>query len=173
MPRLGRRFMNDRERTAPLSVSFVCLGNICRSPTAEGMMRSLVAAQGRSDSIRIESAGTSAHHVGERPDRRARLAAERRGVLLDSRARQFRSRDFERLDFVLAMDAENLAALHSLPGAREFQGHLGLLRDFDPDAPSGSEVPDPYYGGEHGFDEVLDLCEAACRGLLDHLQSGR
>ncbi len=163
--------MKKNERLQPVRVCFVCLGNICRSPTAEGTMRRLVETQGLAEHIAIDSAGTAAYHVGERPDRRARIAAERRGLSLESRARHFVSADFERLDYVLAMDASNLADLRALPGADAFAGHLGLLRDFDPIAPKGSDVPDPYYGGDRGFDEVLDLCEAACRGLLDHVRS--
>lgn len=153
-----------------LGVCFVCLGNICRSPTAEGVMRNLVAETGLAGRIEVESAGTAAYHAGELPDRRSRDAARRRGLRLDGRARQFLEPDFDRFDFVLAMDRENLAHLEALrPGARR-GGHLGLLRDFDPLAAPLAEVPDPYYGGPGGFDEVLDICEAACRGLLDHIR---
>jgi protein-tyrosine phosphatase len=163
--------MKSAEQLQTVRLCFVCLGNICRSPTAEGAMRRIVETQGLAERIEIDSAGTAAYHVGERPDRRARIAAERRGMSLDSRARQFTSADFDLLDYVLAMDADNLADLRALPGADAFAGHLGLLRDFDPIAPKGAEVPDPYYGGDRGFDEVLDLCEAACRGLLDHVRT--
>ena len=155
---------------ARVHLCFVCLGNICRSPTAEGVMRRLVADAGLADVIAIDSAGTAAYHVGERADPRARQHAAGRGLSLDSRARQFTSRDFAVMDYVLAMDASNLQDLRALDGADAYEGRLALLRSFDPIAPEGAEVPDPYYGGERGFEEVLDLCEAACRGLLDDVR---
>jgi protein-tyrosine phosphatase len=155
----------------PVHICFVCLGNICRSPTAEGVMRRLVSDLALGDQFEIDSAGTAAYHVGERADKRARQAASRRQTPLESRARQFQSEDFESRDFVLAMDQSNLADLSSLQDAEAFQGHLSLLRDFDPIAHSGSEVPDPYYGGDTGFEDVLDQCEAACRGLIEHLRN--
>jgi len=133
-------------------------------------MRQLVEAQDLTDHVVVDSAGTAAYHVGERADRRSRQAAKTRGVALESRARRFVDDDFEAFDFVLAMDAENLANLRALPGAADFAGQLSLLRDFDSAAPSGSDVPDPYYGGDAGFEHVLDLCEAACRGLIEHLR---
>lgn len=120
--------------------------------------------------IEIDSAGTAAYHVGEKPDRRARAAARARGVALESRARQFSSTDFEVQDYVLAMDRANLDDLLALDGATEFAGTLSLLRAFDPLAPVAAEVPDPYYGGDRGFEDVLDQCEAACRGLLDRIE---
>ncbi|MBW2425321.1 MAG: low molecular weight phosphotyrosine protein phosphatase [Deltaproteobacteria bacterium] len=156
-----------------LGVCFVCLGNICRSPTAEGVMRKLVAEVGLEPRIEVESAGTAAYHAGELPDRRSRDAARRRGLRLESRARQFLEPDFARFDFVLAMDQENLAHLEALRPSPHIGGHLGLLRDFDPLAAPLAEVPDPYYGGARGFDEVLDICEAACLGLLEHIRTSR
>jgi len=154
----------------PIRVCFVCLGNICRSPTAEGVLRSLVEQEDLTDRVHVDSAGTAAYHVGERADRRARQAAGARGVALTSRGRQFVDEDYARFDFVLAMDAENLANLRELPSAARFEGRLALLRDFDPASPAHTDVPDPYYGGDSGFEHVLDLCEAACRGLLSHLR---
>ena len=151
-------------------VCFVCLGNICRSPTAEGVMRKLVSDQDLSDRIEIESAGTAAYHVGEPADRRARTAARRRGVALDSRARQFGVEDFAIQHYVLAMDQENLENLEALSENLGFAGHLSLLRAFDPLSPVGAEVPDPYYGGPGGFEEVLNLCEAACLGLIAQIR---
>lgn len=151
-------------------VCFVCLGNICRSPTAEGVMRSLVERQDLVERILVDSAGTAAYHVGERADRRSREAAGRRGIALDSRARQFTADDFAHHDYVLAMDRENLTNLEALRAGTEFDGHLSLLRDFDALAVRGSEVPDPYYGGDAGFEEVLDLCEAACLGLIERIR---
>lgn len=156
-----------------IRVCFVCLGNICRSPTAEGVFRHLVEARGLADAVEIDSAGTAAHHEGERPDRRARAAARDRGIALEGRARQFRAEELGDWDYVLAMDRENLTDLRALPGAGDAPGELALLRRFDPLAPPDAEVPDPYYGGERGFEEVLDLCEAACRGLLDAIVERR
>ncbi len=150
-------------------ICFVCMGNICRSPTAEAVMRHLVQQRGLDSSIIIESAGLGSWHVGDRADRRARAAAGRRGYALEGRAQQFTAGFFERFDYVLAADHENLRHLHRLASNPESLRKIHLLRDFDPASPKGSEVPVPYYGGAHGFESVLDICEAACRGLLDHL----
>lgn len=153
-------------------VCFVCLGNICRSPTAEGVMKRLVGDAGLEDDFLIESAGTAAFHVGERPDQRARAFARKRGIALDSHARQFIESDLKRFDWVLAMDRENLAHLEALRSDKDADGaKISLLRAFDPLSPTGAEVPDPYYGGDAGFEEVLDLCEAACRGLIEKSQN--
>lgn len=151
-------------------VCFVCLGNICRSPTAEGVMRKFVEDQGLSRRIQVDSAGTAAYHVGERADRRSRQAARRRGVSLESRARQFGIEDFGIQDYVLAMDRKNLETLENLLIDGDFEGRLSLLLDLDPLAKRGSEVPDPYYGGDAGFEEVLDLCESACLGLIEQIR---
>jgi protein-tyrosine phosphatase len=151
-----------------MRVCFVCLGNICRSPTAEGVMRSASRCSGVS--LVIDSAGTSGYHVGEPPDPRATEAAKRRGIELDHRARKFTRADLDRFDLVLAMDRSNLAALQRLVGARTTPT-VRLLRSFDPTAPAGAEVPDPYYAGAAGFEEVLDQCERACAGLLDYVTS--
>lgn len=152
-----------------VSVCFVCLGNICRSPTAEGVMKHLVAEAGLTQHIFVDSAGTAGYHAGERSDARSREAARRRGIQLDHVARQFRRSDFERFDYVLAMDLNNLDDLGQLagPGAAS---KLQLLRAYDPSAPANAAVPDPYYGGEQGFEDVLDMCERACRGLLAHIR---
>ena len=150
-------------------VCFVCLGNICRSPTAEAVFRHLVEVGGRTDRFEIDSAGTAAYHAGERPDRRSASTAAARGVPLGGRARQFRLEDFSRFDHVLAMDVDNRDALQRLAPDEIARTKVHLLRDFDPDAPMEAEVPDPYYGGPDGFDRVFDICMAACRGLLSHL----
>ena len=152
-----------------VSVCFVCLGNICRSPTAEGVFRALVDAEGMTDAIHIDSAGTGAWHAGEPADARARAAAGRRGVQLTSRARQVEREDFDRLDLLVAMDHANVADLRA-QAPESLAEKIVLFRGFDP-AATGREVPDPYYGGEDGFEEVLDLCEAASRGLLMHLRA--
>lgn len=152
-----------------MRICFVCLGNICRSPTAEGVMRKLVADAGLEDRIIIDSAGTGDWHAGELPDPRTREAASRRGLELTHRARQFTRKDLERFDLVLAMDHANLRHLRYMRGERTAP-ELRLLRSFDPTAPEGAEVPDPYAGGPDGFEDVLDLCERACDGLLAHVR---
>lgn len=154
--------------TTPVKVLFVCLGNICRSPTAEGVFRHLVEAEGLDDVIGTDSAGTSDWHIGAPPDRRAQAAAKRRGIdLSDLQGRQVTAGDFDEFDYVLAMDQRNHAALSSLaPNGRADRLHMFL--SFAPGI-ADMEVPDPYYGGDTGFDDVLDMIEAASRGLLDHI----
>lgn len=132
-------------------------------------MRALVADAGLTAAIEIDSAGTAAYHAGEKADRRSRATAERRGVRLESIARQFVAADFDRFDYVLAMDGDNLADLEALAPDDEARSRVALFRSFDPASPAGADVPDPYYGGERGFDDVFDICRAACEGLLDHL----
>lgn len=147
-----------------LRVCFVCLGNICRSPTAEAIFRRMVEDAGLSDRIAIESAGTGAYHVGCPADPRARAHARARGYELNGTAQHFVANDFQRFDVVLAMDAQNLRNLRELEVPDHVQ--LSLFRHFDPTAPEGASVPDPYHGGDDGFEEVLDQCERASRGLL-------
>ena len=151
-----------------MRVLFVCLGHICRSPTAEGVLRALAAREAPDLALEVDSAGTAAYHVGQPPDPRTRAAAARRGYDLSTlRARSIESADFERFDLILAMDRENLTVLRQRAPAHARE-RLHLLLEFAPDAPD--EVPDPYYGGPNGFEEVLDLVEAATRGLLAHLR---
>jgi protein-tyrosine phosphatase len=154
----------------PIRVSFVCLGNICRSPTAEGIMRHLVAEAGLSDQIEVESAGTGSWHLGEPADRRAKATAKARGLTLNGRAQQFTAEDFDRLDYILVMDVAIKNALARLAASDEARAKLHLLRSFDPASPPDAPVPDPYYGGPEGFENVFDICEAACRGLLAHIR---
>ena len=158
---------------APFRILFVCLGNICRSPTAAGVMSHLVSEAGVSDRFEIDSAGTSAYHVGEPPDRRSAATAARRGIRLSGASRQATAADFDRFDYIIAMDGRNMAALHRMTRSPADREKLHMLRDFDPESPPRAEVPDPYYGGSDGFDVVLDICEAGCRGLLAHLQQPR
>jgi len=153
-----------------IHVCFVCLGNICRSPTAEGVMRRLLAERGLADQIAVDSAGTSAYHVGDPPDRRSTATAARRGTTLSGASRQVTLADFDHFDHIIAMDGQNLSALHRMVRSPADREKLSLLRSFDPESPPHAEVPDPYYGGPDGFDIVLDICEAGCVGLLDHLQ---
>jgi protein-tyrosine phosphatase len=149
-------------------ILFVCLGNICRSPTAEGVMRRLVREHGLEGEIEIDSAGTGAWHVGNPPDPRATEAARRRGTILDGRARQVTADDFADFDLLLAMDATNLHELRQRAPDETARAKVRLLREFDPASADALDldVPDPYYGGPRGFDTVLDLVEAACAGLL-------
>lgn len=150
------------------SVLFVCMGNICRSPTAHGVFRKLVEEAGSDVGIFIDSAGTHSYHVGEAPDGRAQSAAMSRGIdISDLRARKVSADDFHRFDYILAMDRENLALLEGIrpPGAR---ADLRLMLSFA-DAISEAEVPDPYYGGPEGFETVLDMLKDAGQGLLQSI----
>ncbi len=150
----------------PIRVCFVCLGNICRSPTAEGVFRHFVAEAGLSDRIAIDSAGTAAYHEGEDPDRRSSAAARDRGYRLQGPARRFRDPDFARFEYIVAMDRQNLSDLLDRAPDHDARARVRLLRSFDAESPQDAEVPDPYYGGSDGFERVLDICEAGCRGLL-------
>ena len=149
-------------------VLFVCLGNICRSPTAEGVVRAIAAREFPDLNIEVDSAGTADFHVGEPPDRRTVAAARRLGYdLAGLRARQVSTADFNRFDFVLAMDCANLARLESMK-PRGATARVALFLEFSAD-PGEAEVPDPYYGGVEDFERVLTLCEAGARGLLASL----
>jgi protein-tyrosine phosphatase len=152
-----------------VKILFVCLGNICRSPTAEGVLRTLAAREAPELVLEVDSAGTAGYHVGAAPDPRTRAAARRRGYNLEQlRARIIEPADFERFDLILAMDEDNLRVLRGR-APREAYPRLQLFLQFAPQSPV-REVPDPYYGGPNGFEEVLDLVEAAARGLLAHLR---
>lgn len=151
-------------------VQFVCMGNICRSPAAEGLFRHHVAEQGLADRFHIESAGTIGYHAGEPPDERMARAARRRGVDISAqRANHFRPADFERFDLILAMDRANLRDIlaHDRQGLHAHRVRLFL--DFHPNPPPVRDVPDPYYGGLEGFEHVLDLIEASCPNIARHL----
>jgi protein-tyrosine phosphatase len=159
-----------------MRVLFVCLGNICRSPTAEGVMRALLAEADLEAEVEVDSAGTGGWHVGAPPDERATAAAAARGITLEGAARRLDPADLDRFDLIVAMDRENLAELRQLAVSPEQEAKLVLLREFDEAAVAAgeSEVPDPYYGGDHGFHHVLDVVERGCRGLLERLrQAGR
>ena len=154
-------------------ILFVCLGNICRSPTAEGVMRHLVRAEELEDAIEIDSAGTGGWHAGAPPDERATEAARRRGIVLEGAARQVMPEDFEHYDMLLVADRENERDLRAVAPSDAAREKIHLLREFDPHTAGAPDldVPDPYYGGPDGFEDVLDLVEAACRGLLDALRA--
>jgi len=160
----------DDQPTVRTSVLFVCLGNICRSPLAEGVFRDLVRAEGLEDRFEIESAGTGAWHVGELPDSRATMVAERYGVTLESRARQVIDEDLGRFHYIIAMDGENLSHLQRMAEAAGSEAHVHLFREFDPEG--GGDVPDPYYGGASGFETVYEMVARSARGLLDHITAG-
>jgi low molecular weight protein-tyrosine phosphatase len=145
------------------------MGNICRSPTAEGVMRSLLREEGLEDEIEIDSAGTGGWHAGSPPDERATEAAARRGIVLEGAARQIRQADFDDYDLVLVADRENLRDVRRI-APDDAQDKIRLLRSFDPSSSGDLDVPDPYYGGPGGFEEVLDLVDAACRGLLEEVR---
>ena len=153
-----------------VKILFVCTGNICRSPTAEGVLRKLVADAGLADVVAVASAGTHGYHVGEAPDARAQAHARRRGYDLSrQRARRFAREDFQTFDLILAMDREHHAMLARLAPPSAAQ-KLRMMLEFARRT-GGDEVPDPYYGGPDGFELVLDLIEDAAEGLLDHLKA--
>lgn len=151
-----------------ITVLFVCMGNICRSPTAQGVFESLVQRSGLAPVIHIDSAGTHAYHIGNQPDSRSQQAALGRGIdLSKQRARQVQTTDFSDFDYVLAMDLQNLQALQRFAQARQAK-NLKLFMEFA-SRWREREVPDPYYGGAQGFERVLDMIEDASEGLLEYL----
>ncbi len=155
-------------------LSFVCLGNICRSPLAEGIFRRLVDEAGLSASFEIESAGIGPWHVGEAPDPRSQQVARAHGLTLDSIAQQISARDMARLDLVLALDAEVAERLRAMARTPADRAKVRLLREFDPESNHGSrrdlDVPDPYYGGADGFEAAYQMIDRSAQGLLAHLQ---
>ncbi len=155
-------------QTASVSVLFVCLGNICRSPQAEGIFRHMTRELGLSNRVLSDSAGTAAYHQGEAPDSRTRATSARRGVPLQHAARPFHVRDFDQFDHILAMDQHNFADLLAQARTAEDRNKVRMLRSLDPHADDPS-VPDPYYGGAQGFDHVFDVCWNGCEPLLREL----
>ena len=154
------------------SLLFVCTGNICRSPLAEGLFLHHAKARGVADAFRVDSAGTGGWHAGERADARMRATAERHGVILESRARQLRPDDYETFDLILAADAGHH---RDMIAAGADPARLAMMLTFHPEDSDAvpHDVPDPYYGGQDGFDTVYELVDAATAGLLDHLLAGR
>jgi len=152
-----------------IRVLMVCLGNICRSPMAEGVFRHLLEENGLEDRIRVDSAGTGSWHVGESPDIRSTRTAASHGIALTGRSRQIRPEDFRNFDYIVAMDRANLEELEKLRDGVGGQGAIYLIREFDPEGEPGAEVPDPYYGGPGGFEEVFQMVERSSRGLLEHI----
>lgn len=158
------------KRPPKLGVLFVCMGNICRSPTAEGVFRTMARERKLERRLEIDSAGTHANHQGEPPDLRSiEAAARRRYDLRKIRARKVTPEDFAAYRYILAMDSRNLKSLEAIR-PEGFDGHLGMFLDFAPETDE-IDVPDPYYGGPDGFEKVLDLVEAASRGLLTRIET--
>ncbi|HEX7243696.1 MAG TPA: low molecular weight protein-tyrosine-phosphatase [Longimicrobiaceae bacterium] len=152
----------------PTRVLFVCLGNICRSPLAESVFRHLARERGVEHLFELDSAGTSGYHAGSPPDRRSAATALARGVRVDGASRQLTAADLRRFQWVVVMDAENLAETEALHAATGGTARVHRLREWDP-SPDSPDVPDPYYGGPRGFDHVHDVVERSCAALLDHL----
>jgi len=151
-------------------IVFVCLGNICRSPTAEGVMLHLIKKKNLQNKLIVDSAGTYGAHVGERADPRSRETAQQKGFELPSRSRQFFRKDLALFDYIVAMDRSNYNDILQLAKTPEERSKVFLFRDFDPNSPPNSDVPDPYYGGKTGFEKVFDICFSGCDGLLKYLE---
>jgi len=155
----------------PTKILFVCLGNICRSPSAENIMNHLIKEQGKSDRIICDSAGTANYHAGASPDRRMAAAAQKQGINLTGIARQLAKKDFQEFDLILAMDRSNYQDILALDSEQKYLDKVKMMCDFCT-SHSDREVPDPYYGGVDGFDYVIDLLIDACKGLLVFIDSG-
>ena len=152
------------------AILFVCMGNICRSPTGECLMRAIAARRGLAPRLLIDSAGTTGYHVGAPPDERMTLAAARRGYTLSGAARQIKAPDLDRFDLILAMDSANLEDILSLTHGKPHRARIALLSAYlDKSWPR--DVPDPYYGGPAGFDQVVRMVETACEKIADELLS--
>ena len=155
---------------SPFKLLFVCMGNICRSPAAHGVMHRLVEQEGLSEHIHIDSAGTGDWHAGKLPDERMRMHARLRGYNLNHLARQVRGHDFVEFDLFLVMDRENLREIRSFNHDGKLMSKVRLFCDFAEDREE-TEVPDPYYGGDTGFEHVLDIVENGCKHLLNHIRN--
>lgn len=153
----------------PYKICFVCLGNICRSPTAEGIFQHLVNERKLSAYFYVDSAGTSAYHIGEPANSKSQWTANQHGVKLHSKARRFEAADLDEFDLVLAMDHENLKNIRQLGKNGNHETRIKLMREFDP-RPGDGAVPDPYYGGMNGFQNVFDVLKRSCETLLDELE---
>lgn len=152
-------------------ISFVCLGNICRSPLAQGIFQDLVNREKLDQKIFVSSSGTGGWHIGNLPDERMRQTAKSKGIILESRAQQFQSNDFNRFNLILAMDHSNLARLSEIAPGNLLPGQLMLFRSFDPKDSGDKDVPDPYYGGSKGFEEVYSMVERTCPQILVYIKS--
>lgn len=156
--------------SSPIRILFVCMGNICRSPLAESVFRHLVRERGVEERFEIDSAGTSGYHAGDPPDSRSVAAARARGVTVSGSSRPLEAADLRSFDYVIVMDAENRAFVDRLRATVGGEARVHRLREWDPTR-TGLDVPDPYYGGVRGFDDVHDIVERSCAALLDHLLS--
>ena len=155
-----------------MRICFVCLGNVVRSPLAESLFLSLSDQAKVAHKYQVDSAGISGYHVGEQPDARMRRVAARHGLRYGGRARQFHPRDFNRFDLIVAMDSTNRQDLIHLAPDEEARSKIRLLREYDPQGGPNAPVPDPYYGGIEGFEEVYTIIERSCKGLLLELKGG-
>jgi len=164
---------NSKTGKDPRKLLFVCLGNICRSPAAEGVMRRMIETAGLSDRIICDSAGTYGGHAGELPDERMRRAAAARGLSLTHRSRQLRSEDFDRFDLILTMDDRNYERAHRTAPTTEAAARIHRMTSFCRSHTDATHVPDPYYEGAEGFERVLDLLEDACGGLLEEIKEDK
>ncbi len=153
-----------------MKILFVCQGNIIRSPLAENLTRKMAEEMGLEGKYQLDSAGTSAYHVGEPPDRRMRQTAKKRGFNYTGRAKQFRRSDFDDYDLIIAMDKSNRAILETWAPTGEDLDKIRMMREFDPEGNAGQDVPDPYYGGIDGFDVTYEIVERSCRGFLEALE---
>jgi protein-tyrosine phosphatase len=157
--------MSDKK----VKILFVCLGNICRSPMAEGMMKHLVKEQKLENEFFIDSAGTAAYHIGNLPDSRMRATAARHGINLDSKARQFKTHDFDDFDLIVAMDSSNKSNILKLARNKQDEEKVKMMRAFDEASFRFDDVPDPYYGGDAGFENVYQILKRSCGNLLKEL----
>lgn len=160
---------NPITRENHYKICFVCLGNICRSPTAEGVFQHLINERDLENYFEVDSAGTSAYHVGESANSKSQRTAQKHGITLHSKARQFDASDLDYYDLILAMDDENLENVRQMANGNH-EDKIGLMRDFDPN-PGDGEVPDPYYGGPEGFENVFQIVKRSCKNLLDELET--
>lgn len=158
--------MDTTQKNKKTRLLFVCLGNICRSPAAEGIMQTLVDKNGLQDIIEVDSAGTSGWHEGDLPDERMRAHGERRGYDFSSLARKFSKSDFENFDYIIVMDNNNYNNVKSMASNKEQEEKIKKMTEFSIQFKHHNEIPDPYYGGSTGFELVLDLLEDACEGLM-------
>ncbi|MDZ7658683.1 low molecular weight protein-tyrosine-phosphatase [Fodinibius sp.] len=160
---------NPITRENHYKICFVCLGNICRSPTAQGIFQHLINERGLENYFEVDSAGTSAYHVGESANSKSQRTAQKHGITLHSKARQFEASDLDYYDLILAMDNENLENVRKMANGNH-ENKIGRMRDFDP-KPGDGEVPDPYYGGPEGFENVFQIVKRSCENLLDELET--